>query len=290
MTYSHFAINRYPVSTSFSLMDDLGKMTANSQRTKKMIGPFAKALLVETYEDIYAVDPEDHVVGWELRNYGDFAPDQVAMVKELVRPESRILIVGAHIGTVAIPLSKLCSEVVAIEANPQSFQLLEFNLHVNQVENCRAYNIAANDKAEYLGFLMSRVNSGGSKRVPVVSDRMYDYDRPEEIAVPGFPLDEFLRDQAFDIIIMDIEGSEYFALKGMQRLLEASRCLVIEFLPHHLRNVSGIDVSRFLDAMPSFETMTVPSLNKKVGAGAFSEVLTYMYDNELGDDGLIFEK
>jgi FkbM family methyltransferase len=269
--------------------DGFKRMAEIGLLTKKMLGPYTRALLVDTGDEIYAVDPEDHVVGWELRATGGFSRDQVASLKSMLSPDDRLLIVGAHIGTVAIPLSSHCAELVVIEANPQSFQLLELNLHINQVMNCKAFNIAANDKREELSFLMSRVNSGGSKRKPVLDMYMYNYDHPLEIKVPGFPLDELLDGQKFDHIVMDIEGSEYFALKGMQRLLSLSRSLVIEFLPHHLRNVSGVSVDEFL-SMLSYDKLIIPSINKTVGKDEFSAVLNYMYDNDLGDEGIIFKR
>jgi len=269
--------------------DDLKKMMATSFLTKRITGPFSKALLVETNDELYAVDPEDHVVGWELRHHGAFAPEQLSFVKELLTTESNLLIVGAHIGTLVIPLARACSKIVAIEANPQSFQLLELNIHINQVNNCRAFNIAASDKPGDIPFLMSRVNSGGSKRKPIVKDYMYYYDNPTEIMVPGFPLDTYLSDETFDVIVMDIEGSEYFALKGMQRLISSARYLIVEFLPHHFRNVAGISVADFLSVLPVYESLTVPSLKKTVGREDFLSLLTYMYDHNITDDGIVFE-
>ncbi|MGH7427267.1 MAG: hypothetical protein ACREJ4_02740, partial [Candidatus Methylomirabilaceae bacterium] len=59
---------------------------------------------------------------------------------------------------------------------------------------------------------------------------------------------------------MDIEGSEYFALQGMQKILAHARVLVVEFLPHHLKNVSGVTVEQFLSVIPPhFRTLTIPS-------------------------------
>jgi hypothetical protein len=119
---------------------------------------------------------------------------------------------------------------------------------------------------------------------------MYNYDHPGEIVVPGIPLDELFDDRTFDLIIMDIEGSEYFALRGMAKILSKAACLVIEFLPHHLRNVSAVTVDEFLKTLPAFRLLTIPSLKKTVGREAFSEILTYMYDNDIGDDGIIFSR
>jgi FkbM family methyltransferase len=124
-----------------------------------------------------------------------------------------------------IPLSGLCKKVVAIEANPTTFGLLEINLRINDVRNCRALNVAASDRKETLQFIINRTNSGGSKRMPVIRDYRYFYDNPETIQVPAVPLDDLFRDEAIDLIVMDIEGSEYFALKGMQTILSRANVL-----------------------------------------------------------------
>jgi len=191
--------------------------------TRQVIGPFTKALLVETDNEIYAVDPEDYGIGWQLRNNGAFAYEQVEAIRHHLNKDSRVLIVGAHIGTVAIPLSRYCSEVVAIEPNRQSFQLLEFNIHINQVTNCIAYNIAAGDKAEYIRFLVNRTNSAASKRKTASNDNLSNYEDLKEIIIPAFPLDDFLKDRSFDVVMLFTAGSDHLVLKGMQRILSSAK-------------------------------------------------------------------
>lgn len=270
--------------------DHLQRMAGIGFLTGKLLGPHTRAIITETTNGLYASDPEDYGVGWVLRNNGSFGKDQLKTISRLMSPSSNILVVGAHIGTLAIPLSKSCAYVAAIEANPHTYQLLEMNIKLNSATNCEIFNIAANDKKEELRFLLSRANSGGSKRKPVNDHYVYNYDEPEEILVPGMPLDDFFSRRDFDLVLMDIEGSEYFALKGMQGILQQVKTLIFEFLPHHLRNVSGITPAALLAQLPPFTRLTVPSLNRTAGAGEFLTLLDYMYENELGDDGIIFER
>jgi FkbM family methyltransferase len=255
-----------------------------------VLGPYTKALLIDTQEGLYATDPEDYEVGWRLRKEGKFEPEQLNFLKGMINPESKVLVVGAHIGTIAIPLSRICAYTAAIEANPATFQLLELNIKLNNLKNCDAFNIAANDESKDISFLISKSNSGGSKRKPIIDQYIYNYDNPEEIKFPGVSLDEYFNGQTFDLIIMDIEGSEYFALKGMRKLLSAASILVIEFLPHHLKNISGVTVNEFLSTLPPYKSLTVPSLNKKVAADEFQDVLNYMYDNNMDDNAIIFKR
>lgn len=236
------------------------------------------------------MDPEDYGVGRSILKHGDYGREELEVLGQYLKPEFKVLVVGAHIGTLVIPVSKRVESVYAVEANPKTFQLLSMNVALNQVKNVTIEQIAASDKQEKISFLLSRANSGGSKRVPKNYNIAYYYDRPETIEVDAVPLDQHLQ-EAFDVIIMDIEGSEFFALSGMPNILSAAKVLQIEFLPHHLKNVSGVTVSQFLSTIEAyFDQLFIPSLGVTVGKEKFQDTLQAMYDAEEGDNGIIFTK
>jgi FkbM family methyltransferase len=259
--------------------------------TVRVCGPHATAITVNTEHGLYSVDPHDSVVGLQLRAHGTYGTDEINRIKPYISEASRVLIVGAHIGTLAIPLARHCKEVVAIEANPHTYGLLSINIRLNDIDNCQILNIAASDKTEEIPFLLSTANSGGSKRVPKNKEHMYYYDNPKEITVTAHSLDEYLDNHHFDAVIMDIEGSEYFALKGMQDILGQAKVLAVEFLPHHLKNVSGATVAEFVDLItPHFSHLSVPTKDVKVAESRIYEVLETMYANDEGDDAIVFSK
>jgi FkbM family methyltransferase len=259
--------------------------------TKKLLGSYVYALVVKSNNGLFLVDPEDSFVSWQLRYHGRYGFDEIERLKKYINSDGRILIVGAHIGTLAIPLSKLCKEVIAIEANPNTYKLLTTNIFLNSITNCRAIEIAASNKDGNIGFLLSRVNSGGSKRVPKIKNSIYYHDNPKEISVRAVRLDDYLKEKDFHMVLMDIEGSEYFALQGMQEILSRCRLLVVEFIPHLLKNVSDVTVEQFLYTIgSSFTRMTIPSKQLEVPASEFVSHLTKMYNLGQGDDGIIFEK
>ena len=258
--------------------------------TKRILGPHVYALVVKSDSGLFAVDAEDYGVGGELRTTGNYGSAEVQRLKIHITSASKVLIVGAHVGTLAIPISKLCNQVVAVEANPATYDLLTTNIALNSASNCQAINIAASNKEESIEFLLNRANSGGSKRAPKIK-WLYYYDNPETISLKAVSLDDYLEEKDFDIVVMDIEGSEYFALQGMQKILSNCRILAVEFLPHHLKNVSGITVEQFLSVIaPHFSKMTVPSKRVRVDAPEFLKYLNAMYKLEQGDEGIIFEK
>jgi FkbM family methyltransferase len=223
----------------------LAKNALKAAFTKKMLGPNAYALIVRSENGLFAVDLEDNGVGRKLQNSGRYGLDEIERMKPYIKPDSKILIVGAHIGTLAIPISKLYNRVTAIEANPSTYKLLTVNIALNAALNCQAVNIAASDKEEDIEFLLSRLNSGGGKRAPKIKDFKYYYDDPEAITIKAFSLDGYFSEEEFDIVFMDIEGSEYFALRRMQRILSKCKFFVVEFLPHHLKNVAGVTLRSF---------------------------------------------
>lgn len=276
-----------------SLKDEL-KLLAKAwlgKSTRKLLGPNVCALLVQTETGVFAVDPEDNELGRQLRLRGSWGVDELHRLEPHLGVDTSVLIVGAHIGTLAIPIARKCRSVTAIEANPRTYRLLLQNIALNASVNCTPYNIAASDRREQLGFLLNRANSGGSKRTPKNRAFIYYYDRPEEISVRAESLDQFFDAARFDIVVMDIEGSEYFALKGMQRILADCRLLVVEFVPHHLTNVSGVGVAEFLSVIaPHFGRLTIPSQGKTVEAPEFLACLSQMHAAGQVDDGILFEK
>ena len=261
-------------------------------RTKRrLLGPHVAAVLVNSKNRLILVDVEDLSVGRKLAYCGVYGTDELARLYDAVRPESRVLVVGTHVGSQAIVLSRRCAQISAIEANPKTFKLLELNVLINGCTNVKTIHIAASDKREEIEFVMSRTNSGGSKRSPAIRDFAYFYDSPEIAKVPAAPLDEVLGGQQFDVILMDIEGSEYFALKGMTKLFSGCRDLFVEYVPHHLKNVSCVGVPEFVATIsPYFSQRHIPSKDLNVAREGFVSALEAMYDAGECDDGLHFSE
>ena len=266
----------------------LGFKKIKSTRLRKKLGQNIKAIITESENGLFAVDPEDLEVGQKLRS-GGFGIDEVERLKTFINKNSKVLIVGTHIGSLAIPLSKHCKEITAIEANPNTFELLEINLHLNHAKNIIPHNIFANESHEKVEFLLNTVNSGGSKRKPKKSSFLYDFDNPEIIELESHKLDDYLPEHDYDLVLLDIEGSEYFAMKGMNDILSHCKTLVVEFLPHHLKNVAGVDVDTFISALPKhFTKFQLPDHNQEHTISEIKTVLQKMYDSNIGEDGIIF--
>lgn len=265
-----------------------------NERIKKLneFGPNARAVYAQTNQGDFLVDPVDNHVAKKLLNDGEYGLKEIKLASQFLKKDSNCLVLGGHIGTLVIPLAKLCKKLIVFEANPKSFEFLNKNLRLNNISNVLAYNKAVNHDKNPIKFLISRDNSGGSKRLPVSSGRGYFYDNPEEIMMESVVLDDFMKAKSFDLIFVDIEGSEFFAFKGMQKIFKQSKVLITEFVPHHLKNVSSVSALDFwLTLSPHFNYMYVPKTHKLFkGSKKILEQLEFMFSTNENHDNLVFLK
>lgn len=241
-----------------------------------------------TPSGVFSISADDVALATALRNNIAWSQNEIDEILAEAEPTSRILFVGAHVGTLVIPVAKRVRDVVAIEANPDTYRFLIANLAFNDTTNVTIHRFAAGEAEGEIEFILSRQNSGGAKRRPVVADPRYTYDNPRIARVPMRRLDDVVAGP-FDTIVMDIEGSEVFALRGMPGLLAQANRLFVEFLPHHLRNVAGVDSDALADlVLPRFPRLTVDGRTFD-GAAARAE-LKRMFDDDEDHDLIRFSR
>lgn len=222
---------------------------------KDMYGKNTVGVVFKTYNGLLVNSLEDVAVNQHLGFNGAYDKKKVTFLLSLVEDDSCVYIIGAHIGTLAIPVAGKAKSVIAFEANPATFEFLSWNAQLNLLHNTTVYNYAIFNEEKELSFYQNKANTGGSKIKPSTDHFWYNYDQPETITVCGKILDNFVRDKGHDfpsLIIMDIEGAEYAALKGASECLRHCRYLYIEFMPHHLSNVAGITIDKFVKAITDF--------------------------------------
>lgn len=230
-----------------------------SSLRKKLLGKYAIGVIYETKNGKITAPIDDLKVGKKLGHKGEYDISEVNIIKDFIKPSDTLYVIGVHWGTLLIPLSKFCKNVVGYEANPKTFYFLKTNVLINEIENVKLFNNAAGDSSRKVKFYTSKINSGGSKIKPKIDKLMYTFDNPELIEVDMVSVDEHAN--ANDLpkaqgIIMDIEGAEYFALKGMAKTLASSNFLYIEYVPHHLENVSNTSNEAFFNLItPHFKTV-----------------------------------
>ena len=221
-----------------------------AKKRKNFLGPYARAILFTTKNGSFLAPVDDIEIGKKIGEEGGYDLEELNQIEQMLNISSVVYVIGTHIGLLLVPVAKKVKMVVGYEANPQTYKLLQMNLGLNKLENVKLFNYAAGDKDGEVQFYLNLANSGGSKIKPKKDQFIYNFDKPETITVKMKAVDEHVKSENLpqaDMIIMDIEGAEYLALKGMQASLAASNSLYIEFIPHHLQNVADVISTEFFN-------------------------------------------
>jgi len=263
-----------------------------SHLRKSVIGSYVTAVLCETEQGKFLVDASDMSVGRKLSYKGEYDLAEINFLNQFINADSSVLIIGTHVGSLLVPIARKVRKVVGYEANPKTFFFLRTNIVLNFIENTILNNLAVGDRDGQIEFYANTINSGGSKIKPKKESHLYNYDRPDVITVPMVSLDNHLEDSnnQFDLIIMDIEGAEYFALKGMQNILANTQYLYIEYVPHHLENVANVTNDEFLLLItPYFKSLRIFGEDKYYEVSESKRLLDILKSNNKSAD-LLFSK
>jgi len=218
---------------------------------------------------------------------------EILIIQNLVNQDSEIIFLGAHIGVHVVRIADKVKKIHAVEANPYIYDLLKINCQLNNLKNVELYNFAIGERDAKIQLLVNSVNTGGSKREPIVKKKMY-YDKDTKlIQIPLKKGDNiFEKISEIDLMVMDIEGSEYFALLGMKKTLQKTITLIIEFIPHHLKNVSSTSINEYIELITQyFNYLYIPS--QKIYLDNYEQIkktIEDMYYNNTNDNGIIFSK
>ncbi len=199
---------------------------------------------------IIYLDPEDRL---ELSIRGSYEPNEVEILKKLIRPGDIVLDVGAHIGHHTLTMARLVGtkgKVVAFEPDPFNFVILEKNITANKYSNIVAIKkgIAESTKKEGGIFYYPKDNKAGSM--------IEDLTKPkgQTIKIDTVSLDDFIEnnlDSKVDFIKIDVDGGEHFVIEGMRSTLKKNPLvLLMEFNPNEMRN-SGYNPEKDFELLQS---------------------------------------
>ena len=135
--------------------------------------------------------------------------------------------IGAHMGRYTIIGSKRVGaqgKVVAIEAHPENFEMLNSNIKLNQLTNVIPLNYAVFSKETKIKLYLPEVESGYTIYNTIMSNRARTEDKFVE--VNANTLDYILQSKEItDVnwIKIDVEGAEFEVLKGAHNVLSNSK-------------------------------------------------------------------
>lgn len=192
------------------------------------------------------LDTADYAVSAEVFAFGHYEPHMTTFFKEHIKPGSTVIDIGANIGIFSIMAASLAGpkgKVLAFEPNTENCRLLLMSTRQNGFEDrVKLYPLGLSDKTGAAYFTTAVGSNGGM--LPNDFDTLKN---PNCVVIPTMRLDDMVSHNV-DFIKADVEGAEYLALKGGEKLIRKHKPIItVEFSQEMIGRVSGIDGFEFLE-------------------------------------------
>lgn len=150
------------------------------------------------------------IIGKCFDLYGEYSEAEVSMMRGFVPEGGTVIDVGANIGDLTLPLSKMVGprgRVFAVESNPGSFNVLCANLALNGILNTKPINT----------FVALDASADTTSRVWGATAYVGEVWRPQFTALDALELERC------DLIKVDVDGNELNVLKSGEMQIERFR-------------------------------------------------------------------
>jgi FkbM family methyltransferase len=227
----------------FSFKIALGKKRTDMFYTKRGIN--FKDFLYRSIKFLKIGDPLMLEIYVPKHNYNIYCPlnkeDFIVMTRHeddiierfLPKQGDIVVDIGAHMGRYTIIGAKRVGaqgKVVAIEAHPGNFEMLNSNIKLNQLTNVIPLNYAVYSKETKIKLYLPDEESGYTMHHSIMSSYVFTKykDKTEDkfVEVSANTLDYFLQLEGItDVnwIKIDVEGAEFEVLKGAHNVLSNSK-------------------------------------------------------------------
>ena len=178
-----------------------------------------------------AVFADDYVSNKVLA-HGVYEKNQLEILVDWIMSRNTVannivLDIGANIGNHSLFLASHFKKCISFEANPRTFALLKFNSGL--AANVVPHNVGLSDRSGEAQLYTNFANAGASS---LSSKWNRSFDQSHKIKLER--LDDFLAEETgkIDLIKIDVEGHEWFVLKGSEKIIRDNRpAIVFEYSP-----------------------------------------------------------
>lgn len=152
--------------------------------------------------------------------------------------------IGSHVGKYTIQAGKIVGDkgtVIAIEAHPLNYKVLNDNIKLNHLKNVKTFNIAAWNKVGKYTFYEG-ISSGRHSLKNDFQIRLNNED-PEHksYTITAKPIDDIVKSLNIkvDFVKVDAGGAEFEILQGLkQTLLNSRPTLLVEIMKENQKKTT----------------------------------------------------
>ena len=170
-----------------------------------------------------AVPANDHISN-HITSRGFYEEGEMFIVKNLLSKinksniQNTFIDIGANIGNHSVYFSDIFSEIHAFEPNPIIYKILNANAELNN--KIKTYNVGLGDKENKEILKINAGNLGASHIRKYYTRSLPRFQSSQAIEIKINKLDNYIdlfRNLSF--IKLDIEGMEFLALKGAEKVI-----------------------------------------------------------------------
>lgn len=188
-------------------------------------------------------------IGQAILGSGDYEPHVTSVVVNTLKTGDVFLDLGANLGYYSLLAANLVGnsgKVIAIEPGPQNLQLLYASILRNNFSNITVYPFAASDDLQIIKLLTIGSNAGVV--TPLSPHKTF------HLLAQAIMLDSLLQgEQRIDLVKIDVEAHEPFALRGMDELIRKHRpAIITEFHPYIMEANNHIDPENYLKQIEAY--------------------------------------
>ncbi len=271
----------------------IGKLLANLQNSKNFRGTYSEKIstffaltrmqLKRKFSQNKNSISNEHFLKYNFSAYDystiEYLFNEVFIANQYYfEPKTKepfIIDCGANVGMSICYFKRLYpkAKILAFEANPHAYKLLEKNIKDNDFKNIELYNVALFDKETEISFFID--DNIGTLLGSIKPER----GGSNELKINARKLSSYLKNvETVDLIKIDVEGAETSIISDLYNTatLQKAKEYIIEY--HHNMNEEKSELSSFLQL---FESNGF-SYNIKAdfqSINSFQDILIHFYRN-----------
>lgn len=227
--------------------------------------------------DLVFTGPVNDCITRHIYRFGSHEPVITRYLLDNIRigPGEIAIDVGANLGWYSVLLDRLSdagSRIFAFEPDPSTYDLLTKNLLTNHASRVVAVNMALGDAPGTAQLNRYRDSNNGRHTLMAGGNSSGGKVQVRVDTLQRFWHDNLLGNARIALLKIDVEGYEYFVLRGARELLANCDCILLEYAPLSVR-AAGLETDALMEPFRTGGFRARVFQNERLVPISFSELV-----------------